>query len=354
MNKKILYLGFVFTLVSCSSSKLVFTEMYAPEESGLNLVKVTDDTSSSILAGSTYRPAKYVKNTGIFGFGAIAYYADYTRQAVGYSKLGNLAWNVNRLLAISPDGRKLAYATDLNESSNIMVRNANSQGVATQRTFRNVHSFSWGDDGNLYFSDTNGSNRYICSISAEAGSMMSQLTNGNVMDMDPVSSGDGKKVFFTRLTDQGPAIWSLDRETGTLTLCARGFSPCLIKNDPDSFYCVRNSTDGRSEIWHVNYVKGQESLVVSDQKRSFTNPCLSPDGKWLLCVGNSVSSISEEENLDVFVIRTDGTRLTQLTYHPATDTCPVWAMDGRSIYFISSRANKDQRYNVWRMNFDLE
>ena len=117
---------------------------------------------------------------------------------------------------------------------------------------------------------------------------------------------------------------------------------------------MRNSTSGRSEIWYVDYVKGQESLILSDENRSFTNPKLSPDGKWIVCVGNSVSNISNKDNLDIFVVRTDGTRLTQLTFHPQADTSPVWAADGRSIYFVSSRANENNSYNVWRMNFNLE
>ena len=136
-------------------------------------------------------------------------------------------------------------------------------------------------------------------------------------------------------------------------MCARGFSPCIIEDNNDAFYCVRNSSEGRSEIWYVDFVKGKESLILSDQNRSFTNPCLSPDGEWIVCTGNSQSSISKKQNLDIFVVRTDGTQLTQLTYHPAFDMCPVWSADGRSIYFVSSRANEEQKYNVWRMNFDL-
>lgn len=71
-------------------------------------------------------------------------------------------------------------------------------------------------------------------------------------------------------------------------------------------------------------------------------------------MGNSVSNITRTNNLDIFVVRTDGSRLTQLTYHPQADTSPVWAADGRSIYFVSSRANKTNSYNIWRMNFNLE
>ncbi len=243
----------------------------------------------------------------------------------------------------------------MNNQSNVMVRGTGGQGMTTQRTFRNVNSFSWGEDNKIYFSDFTGNNNYICRVHALQGSMMDQLTNGSVVDLNPIPSADGKRVFFTRSSNvNGPSIWSLNLESNTLTSCARGFSPCPIKDNPEAFYCVRNNTNRQSEIWLVNYVKGTESVVLSDRNRSFTHPRVSPDGKWIVCVGNSTSAKTKKENRDIFVVRTDGTRLTQLTYHPATDTNPVWSADGKSIYFISARANKDSYFNIWRMNFNMD
>lgn len=333
--------GSILLLASCASSQVTYLEFYSPEESSLNMVKITDETNNSVVAGSSTFVAAYAFQSQI-------------NLPKGVSQKNGLSWNTHSVLDISPDGKKLAYCTRSNEQDNVMVRSTGSQGVATQRTFRDVHSFTWGNDGNIYFSDINGTNNYICSVNAEAGSMMNQLTNGNVTDISPIISADGKTVFFSRLGNGSPSIWSLNRENGTLTSCARGFNPCLIPGENDAFYCVRNTSAGRSEIWYVNFVKGQESLILSDENKSFTNPRLSPDGKWIVCVGNSLSNISKKQNLDIYVVRTDGTRLTQLTFHPETDTCPVWSKDGRSIFFISSRANKTKSFNVWRMNFNLE
>lgn len=328
----------ILLLSSCGGTKL-YLDTFAPEESALNLVKITDETSNSVLMA------------------AIEYYnysSNYATNDLGVSKEKRYAWRTPSLLSVSPDGKKIAYLSRLNKQQNIMVRSTNAQGMATQRTFRNVGSFSWGADNMLYFTDYSGNNSYICAVNAEQGSMMKQLTNGNVTDKSPVITADGKLLFFTRLDVGGPAIWSLNREDGTLTSCARGYNPCLIPNNNDAFYCTRNNTEGRSEIWYVNYVKGEETLVASDMNHSFTNPVLSPDGKWIVCVGNSVSSINESNNLDIFAVKTDGTSLTQLTYHPMRDCSPAWSKDGRSIYFISDRANKDQFPNIWRMNFNLE
>ena len=53
------------------------------------------------------------------------------------------------------------------------------------------------------------------------------------------------------------------------------------------------------------------------------------------------------------MVRKDGTGFIQLTYHPADDCCPVWSEDGKYIYFISSRANDNDAFNIWKMRFDL-
>lgn len=80
---------------------------------------------------------------------------------------------------------------------------------------------------------------------------------------------------------------------------------------------------------------------------------LSPDGRWLLITGSSRSEKEGIANTDIFVVRTDGTQFTQLTYHPGNDLSPMWSPDGRSIFFLSQRGSADKIYNVWRMDFNL-
>ena len=323
----------LLSLVSCGGPK--FMASYAPEESGLNLMKITDEAANTVAGNRTF-PNSYMASDG-----------------VGFCQSSSYAWSTGRLLDISPDGDELAYASVINGQWNIMVRKAGPQGTATQRSFRSINDFSWGKDDKLYFGDAVDINRsQISSTDAHVGSLMRQLTSNNT-DLNPILSNDGKKLYFTRIDKSGAFVWSYDLSNGALTSCCRGYNPYPIGNGSDEFICVRNSSFGTSELWLVNYEKGQETLILTDKNRGFTNPCVSPDGEWILCQGNSKSSISKKTNLDIFMVKKDGTGFIQLTYHPSDDCCPVWSKDGKYVYFISSRANERDSFNIWRMRVDL-
>lgn len=354
--KKILLI--VIAAVLClpmAAKKKKYVETYAPEESGLSLTKITDENANSVLANLSHQSLS--KGGVITALGGRLFVpvggSDWVNSMQGYCKAKKYYWYAHRLLAMSPDGSRLAYCTRQNGQDNVMLHGTHSGGVSTQRTFRNVSSFSWASDERIYFSDVNEGNTYICSVSAKEGNLMTALTSGNVNDFDPVVSPNGEMLYFTRMQKTGPSIWCLNLKTNELTSCARGFYPCPDPDDTNSFYCVRNSSAGRSEIWHINIKTGAETVVLSDENRSFTHPSAAPNGEWIACVGNSVSSISKKNNLDIFVVRPDGTHLTQITYHPDDDTCPVWSADSQDIYFLSSRSNENDAFNVWRMNFKM-
>lgn len=353
--KTTLFIGLCLCLAVSVQAK-DFEEAVTPEETGLNVQKITDESSNTVFGHSTSGSffSKFKKSSlgGILGKSKKGSSAQMTSVQGCCSEAG-MTWGTIRLLCMSPDGTELGYISQINKQCNVMIRKARAVSSSTQRTFRNVDGFYWGKDGNLYFSDvTNDGESAICVTNATRGNVMKQLTSGN-LDSDPVLANDGETLFFTRLDKMGPSIWSINLKTGDIISCARGYNVALVGDKTDEFLCVRNSASGNSEIWLVNYVLGQETLILSDKNRGFTNPTLSPDGQWILVEGNSKSTISKKNNLDIFAVKMDGSNLVQLTFHPGQDCCPVWASDGKSIYFISTRTNKKDAFNVWKMKFEL-
>ena len=316
--------------------KFDYSLVFVPEEGGVKFEKITEDADCV----ADYDGFLVSKASGIFGS----------------KKTNVLDWWVIPQIALSPDGKKIGYINEKNKTTNIMIKSASKGGASIQRTFRtNVEGFSWSQDGKtLCFTEVRGGHHGIYLVDAEQGSVVRQISNGNENDYGGVLSKDGNTIFFHRGEGMSSySLWSYDRKTNLFSNYSRGMTACLIPSQKSTIYCARFTDRNESEIWRVNFETGVEEVILAQPGKSFTTPQLSPDGKWLLVTGSSKSEKEQIDNTDIFAIRTDGTQLTQLTYHPGNDISPIWSPDGKSIFFLSQRGSKDKYYNVWRMDFNL-
>ncbi len=316
--------------------KFDYSLVFVPEEGGVKFEKITEDADMV----ADYGGEIVSKASGIFGS----------------RKTNILDWWVVPQIALSPDGKKIGYINEKNKTTNIMIKSASKGGASVQRTFRtNVEGFSWSADGKtLCFTEVRGGHHGIYLVDAEQGSVVRQISNGTENDYGGVLSRDGNTIFFHRGEGMSSySLWSYDRKTNLFSNYSRGMTVCLIPGNKSTIYCARFTDRNESEIWRINFETGVEEVILAQPGKSFTTPQLSPDGQWILVTGSSRSEKEQIDNTDIFVIRTDGTQLTQLTYHPGNDLSPVWSPDGKSIFFLSQRGSKDRFYNVWRMDFNL-
>lgn len=318
---------------SCGGTKM-FLDSVVPQEQGLTPVKLTDEAQNAVVGN---RQNIYTANW----------------RASGIAKGKGLTWDTGNRLAVSPDGADLAYLSVVDKASNVMVKKTTAGSPSTQRTFRRAQNIWWGPDGRLYFNDNTGGTSTIGSTDARQGSLVKQITNNND-DWNPAITYDGSLIYFTRYDASGPSIWSINTKSGELTNCTRGYSSVPYGKNPMQILCTRNSQKGNSELWLINLEKGDETLLLSDTEKGFSDPAVSPDGRWILVVANSLSSITNKQNTDIYAVRSDGTQLTQITYHPEIDCSPAWSSDGKFIYFISSRANKDRKFAIWKIKNPLD
>jgi len=313
----------LFTICSYTHAQQVdYSIVSVPEESGIDFMKITSS-------------------------------GDYVCMPVVKRSSGKIDWLSNHILDISVDGNNIAYLSYRNNTTNIFIKELSKQGSSIQRTNRTgVLDFSYSPDGKyLCFSETRGNTNQIFQTNANSGYVCRQITNGN-QDYSPIYSSDMKLIFFARQEMKGISIWSYNIQNNFLSNYSNGMNPCPI-NKESAFLCTRISGTGKSEIWKINYKTGVEECIVSDPQHSFTTPTLSPDGQWILFVGDSKIDGNNFSylNTDIFVCKVDGTRLSQITYHAADDLSPVWSKDGKYIYFISQRGDQTGTANIWRMNF---
>jgi len=121
---------------------------------------------------------------------------------------------------------------------------------------------------------------------------------------------------------------------------------------------VRLLSDGKSHARRTDdfdnwQIPGQRTQIVrisaDGAERMLSegvNPAVSPDGKWI------VFSMQAGRSRHLFMMRINGADLMQLTDDRSIDVQPVWSRDGKSIVFVSNRADADMRHPE-KGNWDL-
>ncbi len=212
--------------------------------------------------------------------------------------------------AFSPDGSRIAYASNKNGNFDIWVVDAHTNGAAVQVTFGGEDELhpSWTPDGKwLVYSA-------YSSRSGEWDIMMTDTTSGEVREL-----GRGK---FPRVSPDGSSIL---------------------------FQRSRRRDGYWYSIWTMNIDGTSQTEVVSSADWGAINPAWSPDGQYIAfaTVYKSPEAKFEERiwrGDDIYVVRNNGRGLIQVT----DDTEPAWepcwsARDGR-IYFVSER---NGFRNIW-------
>ena len=308
----------------CTTAQQVdYSVVSVPEESGTDFMKVTKAS-------------------------------DYVCMPQVVRQYDRIDWLSNRILGIARQGTAIAYLSYRNNATNIFIKDIARQGSSIQRTNRsNVIDFSFSPDGKyLCFSEARGDYNQVFRTDAENGYVCRQITTSD-KDYSPIYSHDMKQIFFARLEARGVSVWAHNVDNNFLSSYTSGMNPCPLSGE-SALLLTRTNDSGQSEIWKVNYETGVDECIVSDPNHNFTSPTVSPDGQYILFVGDSRIPAGESDylNTDLYVCRLDGTGFAQLTYHAADDLSPVWSADGRHIYFISQRGDAQGTANVWRMSFN--
>lgn len=100
---------------------------------------------------------------------------------------------------------------------------------------------------------------------------------------------------------------------------------------------------GQSDIWVVSTLNGRLRPIAADPAVNESHPAWSPNGSWVAFQSDKGGG------LNIWLIRPDGSGLTQLTTGSAIDDQPAWSPDGTQIAFVFNRAGTR---NIWVMNAD--
>jgi TolB protein len=243
--------------------------------------------------------------------------------------------------AYSPSGRQLVITKS---GGSLMIMDADGSHLHTMLNGTNqVIAFpTWSPDGTQIAFGIGGFFRRPVKAGQLAlirpdGSGFRLLTDGNASSGFPSWSPDGKQLVFRVMGggQQGLRILTLSSgKIAELTTEYDTFPVWSPRGDRIAFCSMR---DGDFDIYTVR-PDGTEVRKLTNSHGNDSHPTWSPDGNWIV-FGSSRQGFKDEgmlneggpqPNGELFVMRADGSEVSQLTDNQWEDACPAWRPEPRA------------------------
>ena len=246
-------------------------------------------------------------------------------------------------LSISADGETI-LAVQVRRESNLWIGPASDLTQARQVSFSSMNGvygwngFDWTPDDRIIFAAGTDNSLGLYSMDASGG-QLKQLTSGGFFDRRPTITMDGRFIVFQSNRSGNDEIWRANIDGGDLRQLTTGGGNSMPHTAPDSKSVVYISTRaGKSFISRVP-IEGGNAVKVADDV--FSNPRVSPDGKYIACAYKANPNTSEQLAILKFE---DGTpvKLFDVPRSAALNDGLRWTPDGKALCY------RDYANGVWR------
>lgn len=239
---------------------------------------------------------------------------------------------------------KIAFSVSFNENRTNSIFTVNPDGTNRQQvyteSFGSVNlSPSFSPDGTrIAFASNRTGSGDIYTINAD-GTNLQRVTTSQALDSDPSFSPDGTRIAFHR--SNGIYVINTDGSNERL-ITISAVADTQPSWSPDGTRLAFHRVGDNTDIYTIN-VDGTNLQRVTSNPAYEASPAWSPDGTRIAFFS------TRNGNDDIYTINTDGTNEQRLTTSSFSDSNPSWSPDGTRIAFQSRRTGNS---DIYTMNVD--
>lgn len=262
-------------------------------------------------------------------------------------------------ISFSPDGSQFTFVREnTNQEHFLMIANTDGSAERTLAVRKGNDWFAtqgpaWSPDGKWIAcgvgTDTGGSYMTILGYSVTDGSekvLTGQKWHGEVRRVLWLKDSSGLVVPVSEST-QGSQLWFISQPDGAakrITNDLNGYGAVSFGVSSDSRTIVTVQSKPSYQIWTMSLADStvEPLRITHGENDGSLGIDWTPEG-------NLVYFAPAGENIELFVVKSDGTQVQSVLKDNKVPDSPAVSPDGKAIYFTSVRSGTP---HIWRINID--